>query len=516
METHQVSLEVESIGWAPRLNPVQQKAYDSVADYILMYGEKGSGKSTGGIHALIRHCYDEEEALALVVAPAIRTGKEGVFYELQKALDIWKNGNLAPDGETRVDGGMGLEFTEPTLDAQTKDRHLFIYNRHGGKSKVILISIPYEESVSKRMKALSPSFVYIDEITELGGKDYFTFISAQLGRRKKIKGPQQYYASCNPEGPSNWVYEVFFMDCIDAETGVRDPKYEVYHLKVSENVHNLPPGYLERLDRTIKDTTDRARLIEGRWIDRPSGDAIFKDYFNQDLHVRPPLGSDEHRRGMGLTPHQGLPIILGYDPGPNNYCITFMQMIPVKDRGVLWIVFDELIFVGEHRPDFYVAKRLLERMDFWTEKTNGACSFVHIGDQSAFTHQRNDGSFDATRMKTLTNNRVIMRPFAQNMDSKGSVPARIGMLRALMSNNCFFVSCTCPKTIEALRLIASKKQKPGDYDDMAGLTPKRSPYLHPFDSLSYPIFFTQLYPSAFALQVDDTDEKPFAFRAGSG
>lgn len=480
-----------------------------------MYGEKGSGKSTGGVHALIRHCYDEDNALALVIAPQIRTGKEGVFYELENTLDIWKNGNMDPDGN-RIDEGMGIEYTAPSLDPQTKDRYLYIYNRHGGKSKVVLISIPYEESVAKRMKALSPSFVYVDEITELEGKSYFTYVVAQLGRRKRIRGPQQFYASCNPEGPSHWVYEVFFIDCIDEETGARDSKYEVYHIPISENIQNLPKGYLERLKRTLKDTTDRIRLIDGRWIDRPSGDAIFKDYFVPDIHVRPSLGSESHIRGEGLMPHRGIPIIVGYDPGPTNYCISFEQAIPVKDRGNIWMVFDELVFVGEGRPDFYIAQRLVEKMDFWEKQTAGSCLFTHIADQSALTHKRNDGSYDATRMKTLTGGRVVMRSFAENVDKRGSVPARIGMVRSLLANNSLFVSARCPKHIEALRLLSSKKQKAGEYDDMAGLIPKRSPYLHPFDSMSYPMYHSQLFPSSFVLQVEEPSKSSNVFIAGRG
>lgn len=500
--------------WEPKLNPVQKRSYESIADYILMYGEKGSGKSTGGIHALIRHCYDEEDALALVVAPQIRSGKEGVFYELQLALDVWQNGNKDKDGG-RIDGGMGLQFTEPTLDPQTKDRTLYIYNRHGGKSKVILISIPYAESVEKRMKGLSPSFVYIDEITELEGKAYFTYVGNQLGRRKSIRGPQQYYASCNPEGPSNWVYEVFFVDCVDPETGKRDSKYDVFHIPVSENEHNLPAGYLDRLKRTIRDEIDRARLIEGRWVDRPAGDAIFKDYFRPDIHIRPTPGTEDYRSGGRLVPHRGFPIWVGYDPGPSNYCISFEQMIPVKDKNPIWIIFDELIYVGEHRPDFYIAQELLRRIDYWSSKVDGSCQFVHIADQSAFSHRRSDGNYDATRMRQLTNGRVTMRPFSPlESDSKGTVIARVQMMRAMFLNETLFISATCKRTAEAYRLLASEKQRPGVYDDLAGLKPRRSPYLHPFDSSSYPIYYSQMNQSVSV--VNEASESSWSFRAGIG
>lgn len=467
----------------------------------------------------MRHCYEEENALALIIAPAKRAGRIGVVGDLEGILDIWRNGNRDKDGK-RIDNGIGLEYSDPYNDPETKDTTVDIHNKHGGISQVILISIPYPSLVARRMKAMSPSFVFFDEITETESDEYFTYVALQLGRRKKyeIKGPQQFYASCNPEGPSHWVYDVYYVRCID-ENGKRDPDFEVYHFSIEENKHNLPDGYYEnQVIPTLRDEVDRRRLVDGEWVDRPSGDAIFKDYFNQDLHVRPQIGSEEHRRGIGLMPHPGIPIMVGYDPGPNNYCIAFMQMIPVKNKGIWWIVFDELNFVGEHRPDFYVAKKLVEKLDFWTNKTGGMCRFVHVADQTALSHQRNDGSFDATRMRTLTKGRVVMRPFSQNPDSKGSVPARVGMVRSLMANDSFYISATCPRTIESVRLLSSKKQKPGEYNDLAGLMPKRSPYLHPFDAFSYPIFYSQLYPSAFVLQTDQVEatKSSSVFRAGSG
>jgi hypothetical protein len=475
-----------------------------------MYGEKGSGKSTGGVHALIRHCYEEYDALALVIAPAIRSGKEGVFYELEKALDIWKNGNLDKFGN-RTDEGMGIDYTESTLDPSTKDRILYIANKHGGWSKVVLISIPYPSMVEKRMKAISPSFVYVDEITELESAEYFTYVTLQIGRRPNIVGPQQYYASCNPEGPSHWVYKTFFEDCVDAETGVRDPQYCVLHVPIQENAHNLPDGYLEKITSVLKDDIDYKRLILGVWIDRPSGDAIFKNYFNPGIHVR---GTPS--KGIGLMPWRSLPIWIGHDPGPNNYSIHFEQMIPSRDGKTTWIVFDELNFVGEARPDFYVAGRLVERLDFWKEKTGGTCQFIHIADQSAFSHKRSDGNYDATRMKALTKGRVIMRPFApEGVDSKGSVAARVQMLRNMFINETLFISALCSKTVDAMRLLASEKPKYGKYDDMAGFKPKRSIYLHPFDSLSYPIFYTQMFPSAFIPQTGAPSHSG-VYRAGGG
>lgn len=493
-------------GWRPRLNPTQQKVFDDIAKFILAYGEKGTGKSIGCLHALVRHCYEEEDALALIIAPAIRTGKEGVMYDLEWVLDIWKNGNLDPkdpDKKRRLDDGIeGFEFTEPSLDPQTKDRCIHISNRHGGWSKVILMSIPYEEVVEKRMKSLSPSFVYVDEITELGTKSdetkvFFTYIAQQLGRRRGIRGPQQYVASCNPEGPTHWVYKVWWEDAVDKETGKRHTSYSTYHVPIQENYDNLPPGYIEGLKELYKDPIDIERLLKGRWIDRPSGEAIFKLYFLPEIHVR---GSAKER--TGLAPNPGIPIIISYDPGPVNYCISFEQMVPTKEK-VIWKVFDELNYVDQFMPDTLVVKRLLDRMDHWNTRMKGGASFIHVADQSAFTHKRHDGSYDATRLVQLSNGRIRPRACPQ---ARESVVSRVQMVITMLLSETLFISAACPRTVEMLRLLASEKAKPGKYDASAGLKPKRSPYIHPFDAMSYGPFYFTMNPAIFALQMEERME----------
>lgn len=518
--------ELAEIGmWFPRLNPTQQEEFDSLAKYILTYGEKGSGKSIGGLSALVRHCYEEEEALALIIAPQIRTGKEGVIYDLEWILDIWKNGNIDPtdkDRRLRLDVGMGLDYTAPKLDPQTKDRVIFIGNRHGGWSKVILMSIPYAEVVEKRMKSLSPSFVYVDEITELDSKEFFVYVAQQLGRRRGIKGPQQYVASCNPEGPSHWVYQVWWIDCIDAETGQRDPDYAVFHVPIAENYDNLPPGYIEGLKKLYRDETDRKRLLDGEWVDRPSGDAIFRSYFKPEIHVR-----GDRLLGKFLTPRPGIPIIVNYDPGPRNYCIAFQQMIPTKER-TIWTVVDEINFVGEFAADEVIAKKLVERMAYWDgwlkDKHKTEAKYVHIGPEDAFTHMRSHGDYDSERMKKLTkqfsNGKYVVR-MRKCPAPANSVPQRVRMMIGMFLSDEFFISAMAPKTAEAFKLLTSEKAKPGKADTFDGLRPQRSPYLHPFDAASYGPYYFTLHPSMVVLQTSSAQAGgPNAgsgvYRAGRG
>lgn len=502
-------------GWAPKLNPTQQKVFDDRAAHILMYGEKYSGKGIGGLMSLIRHCYEEEDALALMFAPALRTGNEGVMADLVWALDIWKNGNWVDKKmEARLDSGMGLEYTQPSMDPKTKDTVLYIGNQWNGWGKVMLVSIPYGAVVEKRMRGMSPSFVYIDEITKLDGREYFTYIALQIGRKRGIRGPQQYLASCNPEGPSHWLYKIFFVDCIDKETGARKPRYSVYHIPSSENEHNAPDDYLEKVKEVCVDEFDYRRLVLGEWVDRPSGEAIFRDYFVPEIHVRPTLGTDEHRRGYGLMPTAGFPILMGWDMGPANFCIAFMQMVVVLGGIVKWKVFSEFNRVGMKSPDTVVLPMILRMMDYWQTKLGSQAKFIHLAETAAFTIMRPDGSYDARRIQELSKNRIRFRRAIPEGMGKHSVPGRVTLIRSLFLDETLFISAACPKTIESCRLLESEKVAEGKYDPNKGLMPQRSIYIHPFDAMSYPPFAFSVNPTMFTLQTAKVESG--VFRAGGG
>lgn len=502
-------------GWSPALNPTQQKIFDETAKYVLAYGEKGSGKSFGCLHALVRHCYENKDALALIIGLTVFTAKEGAMYILEnKILPAWRDGNRYPEwvnGERHpkagelMDSGIGLEYTSPQQDPVTKDTVVWIGNQHGGWSKVILRSIPYAAAVEPRMKGPEPSFIYVEELANATGEEYFTLTSAQLGRRSGIQGPQQFYASCNPEGPSNWVYQTWWVKCVNEENGRRDPDFAVYHVPIVENIDRMPPGYVERLYQLFKDPIERRRLIDGEWVDRPSGDSIFKNYFEVSLHQ---IG--DALKGIGWIPIKGFPIVIGYDPGPVNFSIHLMQFIPTKEKSI-WVVFDEINFVGTYTPNFRVVPKLLKRMDYWNDVVGTTFQFVHIADEAAFNQQRSDGSFDSAEIERLGAGRIKLRPCPKGRES---VPQRVQMVISMLLEEMLYVSATCPKTLDMIRMLASKKAEPGKYVANIGLIPIRSVYIHPFDSMTYPIFYFQLQPGKFPTPQDVI--VPQVYRAGGG
>lgn len=467
--------EVEESIWSPSLSPTQQKIFDDSSKYILAYGERGSGKtfSLGG-HKLVRHCYENFNALALIIV-GVRSQATlgGVWHKLQvEILPEW------------VDG-IGLNHTDEKQDTQ-KNLYIDIENRFGGHSRVVLISVPYGAFIKDRIKGFEPSLVFVDELTNLDTPDYFNAVVQQLGRRQGIHGPQQYLAACNPDGPGHWVYKRFFEEPYDKD-GNWNNDYSTYHVPIKENIDNLPLGYYDRILEAVKsDPVEEARMVRGEWMDRPAGDAIFGPYFNNTLHIK---GDAKN----GILPSVKYPIICGWDPGSVNNAIIFMQALPGADK-TIWIVFDEMVVINKKLPYTSLIPLVMRKMSYWNRRMNHKFKFTHISDNSAFNQYRaKTGSYDVRDIEEISKTKCDtfkLDPIRMRAAPKfsGSVEARVRLMIAKLSSEEFLISSQCTSSIKMFRNLVS--EKPGkNYDPNVAFKPRRSVYVHAFDAMSYPVIY---------------------------
>ncbi len=491
--SHEPHVEVVEAAWKPDLNPTQELMFNDPAKFILAHSEKGSGKSVGLLHKLVRHCYENKDAFALIGSPSVRTGADGAGYDLSSLiLPAWKDGNRAPNflrteaglvpnpnrGEL-MDEGIGLEFQDWKAEFDTKDRVAWIANRHGGWSKVKLISIPYPEFIQPRIKGPAPSFIYFDELTDCATDDYFKYPAAQLGRRRNIEGPQQYTASCNPKGPSHWVYKTFFETCVDPQTGERDKDFSVYHVPVAENIHRLPTGYVDGLQKILRgDPIAVRRLINGEWIEMPSGEALFKEYYSEERHV---IG--DPLTGTGLAPHPSFPVMVGYDIGPAYTAAVFLQAVPTA-KGSIWIVFDEHAVLGKkvHYESF--AREVVRMMDHWNELAGRELAWAHIADSSAMDQWRGSGSFDSLDFQKFSNNRIRMKGCPKG---PGSIEARVRSVTAELMSDSLYVSAHCNEVRQMLLHLEGEKDKINPETTTGKPKKTARGHIHVFDAMSYPI-----------------------------
>lgn len=468
--------------WTPSLNTTQQVIFDDATRYILCYGERGSGKSIGALHKMVRHCYENFNALAIIVVGVKRQALEGGAWH-KLIFDI------LPEWEL----GCGLKYTESKSNG-AKDDYLFVSNRFGGWSKILLLSMPVDGFIRDRAKGLEPSFILVEEIQTLASDQYFSVLVQQLGRRPNISGPQQYVATANPEGPSHWVYKRFFILPKDKETGVESELYKVYHVPIAENIKNLPEGYYANVMEAVKDDpVEYRRMVLGEWVDRPSGASIFKGYYHEFIHTKGDLA-----KGTRILPRKEFGLTLGYDLGTANSAIVFLQNIPTKDRD-LWIVFDEMVYTDAYIPYTTLVPAIMRRIDFWNDTVGTIFDVTHISDSSAFNMFRaTHGTYDSLEVERISTeaakdfDQVKPIQLIECPKFQGSVPGRVKTTMKFLQQERLLISASCEKVKAMFLHLESEKLNEKKYSPDLPFQPKRSKHVHCFDALSYALFYFEL------------------------
>lgn len=504
----------ETTLWAPILSPKQQESFDSPAEHLLVHGEKGSGKTVGLLHKMVRHCYENRNALGLILVRVKAMATKGGAWDklTTQILPTWRDGNRHPpfmeneDGQLvenpkagqLIDRGLGIQYSDVKFDAQHNE-YLWVENRYGEWSMIILISAPHAHQLRERIRGYEPSFVLVDELTSCGDRIYLDAVSAQVGRRPGIEGVQQYTAACNPEGPSHWVHVVWWEEAYDEETDTWDPSFQQIHVPIRDNICHLPRGYVQRLERIYRnDRVEGARMLRGEWIDRPSGLAIFREVWNPVLHVYPDPDSK-----LRLKPDARYPVIIGMDPGAVYNAFIFLQRLPI-DGALRWIVFDEMVYLRRRLRYEVLFPVVLRRVKWWFDLVK-PMNVVWIADSSAFNQFRAaGGSFDVLeleRIAKLHHQKIGVPPVTvrQAPKFKNSVPTRTRLMMDLLGAGELIVSAHCKRVRAMFEKLESQTQPPGEaFDPNMALTPQRSDHIHTFDGLTYPIITGALQPQLLA------------------
>ncbi len=528
--------------WEPLLSPTQREIFYDKADVVGACGEKFTGKSIVFLDKIVGHCFTEFDALATIIGNSHRALAEGVCNDLTTfTLLRWRDGNREPlylrDGDRLVDNpragelidnGIGLEFSPWKSDPNNKDLYLKIRNRFGGWSRIRVIAIPFAEMVQARVTNLNASLFYLEEATRCNGADYYKWPSLQLYRRRGIKGTQPFLFSCNPDEPSEdgeieedprtWVHRWMYRECRVArnqpgrdwpddpeEPGIRrDPQVAFYSLKYDENRHNVSSKNREIVERTLRhDPIMRSRLLHGRWVAKPAGDALFKAQFDEKQHIK---GDIEKKQG--LVPIAGHPIVMGMDWGPRNFGLVFKQVIE-SEEGPFEIEFDELTFYQEMHKTEKVARAILEKMRFWTEWLRGDTEdqrsrwswWFIAGDDVTTNYNPESGSIHARDIEDHMRKIVEEEPerFAGIAlpkirgcpRPKESVEKRVDITAEILMENHKVVSALCPGIRGMYYHLPRDKDSPSK--PMGG-----NRWIHIFDAASYVTYYRRfVLPKGF-------------------
>lgn len=477
--------------WVPDLNPAEQKAWDSTAKFLLLWSAKGAGKTWLATMKLVRHCYENRNALGLILVRTQNMAKKGGAFDklIQEVMPLWKR-------------ELGIQYSDVKTDQQ-HFQYIWLENQHGEWSMICVMSCPHAHQLRERVRGMEPSMVFVDELTSCQSHEYFQSVAAQLARRPGVTGLQQYIGACNPDSPAHWVYQQWFVTPFDEETGECDPDYEQIFFPREENRHRVQPGYFEHLKKVYKgDKIESARMEDGEWVERPSGEALFAEIFHVVIHVRPltPDGKPDHRER--LIPHTEYPMIIGLDPGSVFNAFIFQQYVRIGEA-MKWVIFDELVSIRKRisYPDFI--PMVMRRVKWWHEEVGGKMPQVWISDNSAFNQYRAaQGSYDVLEIEKIydaNRHKYQLEGLKVKQCPKFQLSrlARVQLGQKLLGEENVIVSSGCPHVLRMFYNLQGDKPKPGEpMDPEKLLTPKRSDFVHTWDATSYPWLMASLSPTA--------------------
>ncbi len=153
-------------------------------------------------------------------------------------------------------------------------------------SEIHLIGL---DDARRAEKILGKEFatLYFNECSELE----FQSVQTALTRlAQKVPGlVDKAFFDCNPPTKSHWCYRLFVEKVNPAErTALPDPEnYAAMRINPVDNASNLPPGYIDSTLAGLS-SRQRARFLDGLWLDDVEGALWTADMIDRARVVRPP------------------------------------------------------------------------------------------------------------------------------------------------------------------------------------------------------------------------------------
>lgn len=511
-----------AVPWEPELSKSQLAAYRDNRRIVEVDGPKGSGKTTGALHKLVRHCYLCTNSLAVIYVIEKFTGKAGGAWETLNTIERTSDGKSLGVLQQWGDE-VGLKYTEAREDS-THGAYVQLTNKYGGISEIRFKPLPKGKAIEGKQYGLQTDFILIDEYNQASNPvEVITKLYMNIGRRPGVEmqdddgvwhpAPQQLVLCCNPPdlGPDDPAGQLLFQKLpglegrppifeSEGDTAVfvrnDDPVIGRWSVPMTENIWMADrDAYISavRLQSAI-DPTAEDRLVHGIWRKAPTGQGMFSPFFRPDVHVRP-APDDPAPASAGLLPLVGAPIYIGYDPGDVNNARIFMQYLRVEGGGFIWRIFDEIVDTSTKISIDAKVRQEMERRKFWCEVMGNDFVFVDVADRQALTRYNTMGGYEYRQFETISARMIAEEPRYKGMvpiymlapdKGSGTVGERVQIFRDLLMTNSIIVSRRCRQVVEMITQLRCGRDRNGADTEFK---PMRSRYLHVFDAATYPMLF---------------------------
>lgn len=431
-----------------------------------------------------------------IFAKSIKLAKEGGSW--QSMIDT-----VIPEW---IAGGFGFKFTThdsegtpgPKQDSVTRTSFFRTTNFYGGESEARLFSIDHDDDVAAKVKNKEFSMIWFIELSMFKDRRILSVTLPSL-RMKHLRPKNgepdlnhQWIADTNPDeelGNKSWFYEEWYIRRLKDFTQSDNKKerdrgaqinsyyrnFGLIEMFTSDNPYITPDEMIELEGSCSGDPYLYDSYVLGKHGDGGQRTKLhFADVFSRDRHV---IGADTEFQEIEVSKTTTI-LHTGWDIGGVNHAMVILEKRLMSDKKTAqWCVLDEHVALEDRDNDIqtYGFAAYSKMLDI--EKTAGRTFDWHnLADESATTVWRpTSGSYDYMEIQKATGGKVTLEGVSK---PDGSIAMRVRILRRLIREGRFFVAARCEKVIEMLENIGRGKTE---------LVPN-SPYKHPFDALTYPMF----------------------------
>jgi hypothetical protein len=260
-----------------------------------------------------------------VVRGGLGSGKTRAATEHINALCLQYPGSLHFIGRkdiTSLKTTTQKEFLEKVVTRETIESFNVtentLYYKNG--SQVIF----REAKDPQKVKSLELTSYMLDEADENRDDEIYQRLDERLRQKIKINGklvtpPYSGFLVFNPIDEDHWLFPLAHRGRnADAKSEIHSAPYqneldlEDFRFSTKENIHNLPPGYIENLISRLP-LWEIDRLVEGHWGKNVKGKPVIHG-FAETTHVMP----------ISVLGH--LPLLVGWDFGYGHPAISIAQL----------------------------------------------------------------------------------------------------------------------------------------------------------------------------------------------
>jgi PBSX family phage terminase large subunit len=463
--------------WVPSMSPKGEKLFFlSGRKFILCHGPRKATKSNSIQHTVIKHAFDFEAIVGIIVkgkGSAVASGVWADFTSPRKILWEW------------TQAGFGFEVTkEPAMLSDTKMRYFKIRNRLGTESEVQLHTLERDADIEK-FKDTRFSCLYLVEADRFDSLETFNRLVEQLRLETVPHDDRKIYLDCNPpaEAEDHWLYRTFIRNDKGEYMPDKKDKFGFQDYYEMGFVIDDNPFISDREKEEIRrinehDPIQLARYYYGKWVKDAKG-SLFEKQFRPGFHVvgRYDSKAEEDSTILGI-PSTSFEMPCGWDLGDSlNHAAVIGCRAVINDNLVI-LVLDERVVIGENYSTAEFTRDFIEKMDYWEayaadQQKGKKLYWRHWSDSSSMVYQAAGDTTVAMEVYNHSGKRIALQKVQKG---SGSVMRRVQLLKRALFSNRIFVSAKCVNVVNMLTLVKADKH---------GEISETSQYKHVFDALTY-------------------------------